>query len=173
MKSWVRLKLVGSVKTQLIASFLLLTVLVVSISLGILYVLVLDILQKRSEDATVQLFNQAEYSIEQFREEMDKLSKLILAEPLVQTYLEENPERHGFKLLELEVTVSRRLSQLLNNYTFLDSIYLYNHNAGKVIEIMATRELATRDDKFFGSPLYVLGQEHYPRMVWSGVNLAS
>ncbi|WP_135548340.1 cache domain-containing sensor histidine kinase [Paenibacillus cymbidii] len=171
MKRWLRP--VGNVKTQLVASFLLLTVLIVTASLGIFYFLVLDILQKRSEDSTVLLFNQAEYSIVQFRSEMEKLSKLIQVEPAVQNYLEEFPELQGFSLMELEVTVSRRLSQILNNYTFLDSIYLYNHDAGKVIEIMKNRELVTEDDKFFGSSLYMLGKENYPRLEWTGANPAS
>lgn len=146
------------------ASFLLLVVLIVTASLGIFYFLVLDILQKRSEDATVQLFNQAEYNIGQFRSEMEKLSKLILVEPLVQQVLEVRPDGNLSGQLELEVAVSRRLSQIMNNYTFLESIYLYHHPAGKVIEILKNRELVTEDKSFFDSPFYKLGLQHYPKL---------
>lgn len=168
-----RLLPAASLKTQLLASFLLLTVLIVSASLGIFYFLVLDILQKRSEDATVQLFSQAEYGIVQFRSEMEQLSKLILVEPAVQVYLEQFREMEGFRLLESEIAVSQRLTQMLNNYTFLDSIYLYHHDAGKVIEVMRNRELVTEDDKFYESALHRLSREHYPALVWAGPNPAS
>jgi two-component system sensor histidine kinase YesM len=163
---------VRNVITQLIASFLLLTLIILTASLGLLYTLVLDILQKRSEDATIQLFRQAEYSIVQFRSEIEQLSKLILVEPKVQEYLEDIRLMDEVSRIELEGQVGRRLSQMLNSYSYLDSIYLYLES-GTVIEVMNNRQLVTDDHKFKGSPLYQMGKEHYPNLWWVGANTPS
>src|SRR5690348_2852848 len=92
-----------NLKTQLTASFMLLSLITLILGYVLIYSVMLNILQNRSEQSVLRLFQQAEYSIMQFRSEIEKLSRTIIIDNNVQKILAEENRLSEVERIDLSV----------------------------------------------------------------------
>ncbi len=123
-----------SIRVQLVFSFMIMSIIVLVLSSVLIYYGVLDILKTRSEDSTLRLFQQTEQRIQGFRTEMDKVSKLLLLNPVIESYM--NKEKEGTAYDADDVIqfneLLNQLSLLSKNYDVIASIYFLSSD-GSII----------------------------------------
>lgn len=73
-----------SIRMQIGFSFMLTSLIILLFSAIVIYNSELELFQKRTEESTLQLFRQADYTIQGFRKEVDTISKTILVDEGVQ-----------------------------------------------------------------------------------------
>ncbi|MBP1993875.1 sensor histidine kinase [Paenibacillus eucommiae] len=147
-----------SIRVQLVLSFMVMSIIMLILSSVLIYNGVLDILKTRSEDSTLQLFQQTENRIQAFRNEIDKVTKLLLLNPEIESYM--NKEK-GTTAYDAEHVIEvnellNQLSLLVQNYDFISSIYLLTSD-GYIIGL---------DDK---APIYMYEPD---QVHWNKVTLA-
>lgn len=123
-----------SIRVQLVSSFMIMSAIVLVLNSVLIYNGVLDILKTRNEDSTLRLFQQTEQRILGFRTEMDKVSKLLLLNPEIETYL--NKEKDGTDYDADDVIqindLLNQLSLIIKNYDFINSITFFSSD-GSII----------------------------------------
>lgn len=165
-----------SLKAQLIIFFVIMTFSILSLSFVTGYMNIMDIMQKRSEKAVIQQFQQAEYNILSFLSEVDKVSKLFLLDPKVQAFLESQ------KLSQVETIynindITSKLSEIKSNYDYIESIYLFSEK-GEIFGLKSQfsnyyMQDDTKSHQIFASKMYVESKKRFPSMIWVGGILAS
>ncbi|OCT15267.1 hypothetical protein A8709_14305 [Paenibacillus pectinilyticus] len=173
LRSW----LGGSLRRQLTVSFLIISVAILSLSTWFTYHGVLQLLQKRTENSTVQLFQQAEFTINGFRAEVDKISKTLLVDEDVNGFMEAVPSNNSNQADEivLKRAIAQKFTALLQNYEFLHSIYLFTED-GRVLGTTISRntttlspqEIRERYTPEFYEAIKLNTLDKMPKLVWAG-----
>ncbi len=136
-----------SIRAQLVLTFMIMSIIVLVLSSILIYYGVLDILKTRSEDSTLRLFQQTEQRIQGFRAEMDKVSKLLLLNPEIESYM--NKEMDGASYDAEDVIqingLLNQLSLILKNYDFISSIYFFSSD-GSIIGLRDDEPIAVSDE---------------------------
>jgi len=136
-----------SIRAQLVLTFMIMSIIVLVLSSILIYYGVLDILKTRSEDSTLRLFQQTEQRIQGFRAEMDKVSKLLLLNPEIESYM--NKEKDGASYDAEDVIqingLLNQLSLILKNYDFISSIYFFSSD-GSIIGLRDDEPIAVSDE---------------------------
>ncbi len=136
-----------SIRAQLVLTFMIMSIIVLVLSSILIYYGVLDILKTRSEDSTLRLFQQTEQRIQGFRAEMDKVSKLLLLNPEIESYM--NKEKDGANYDAEDVIqingLLNQLSLILKNYDFISSIYFFSSD-GSIIGLRDDEPIAVSDE---------------------------
>ncbi|BBI35894.1 cache domain-containing sensor histidine kinase [Cohnella abietis] len=152
-----------SIRAQLVFSFMIMSIIVLVSSSVLIYYGVLDILKTRSEDSTLRLFQQTEHRIQGFRTEMDKVSKLLLLNPEIDSYM--NKEKDGTDydaddVIQINGLLSQ-LSMLIKNYDFIASIYFLSSD-GSIIGLRGDEPIVINEKD----------QEHWKTIasVYEGAN---
>jgi len=126
---------------------MIMSIIVLVLSSILIYYGVLDILKTRSEDSTLRLFQQTEQRIQGFRAEMDKVSKLLLLNPEIESYM--NKEKDGASYDAEDVIqingLLNQLSLILKNYDFISSIYFFSSD-GSIIGLRDDEPIAVSDE---------------------------
>ncbi len=159
-----------SLKTQLILSFVAVTLIVLSVSSYYSYKKTFEIQKNRTRDTTLAQFRQIETNILTLLHEVDKLSNTFLLETDVQTFLESGLLPNA-DFIPLQQDITKLMSRYIDNYDYLDSIYLFSGN-GMVIGGTRTQNQSStvvgKDYPFYSHPLYRSALADYPRKIWSG-----
>jgi len=135
-----------SIRVQLVFVFMAMSIIVLVLSAVLIYYGVLDILKTRSEDATLRLFQQTEQSIQGFRAEMDKVSKLLLLNPEIERYMNKEKSEDGYDaddVIQINALLNQ-LSLLTKNYDFIASIFFISAD-GSVIGLRDDEPIVVRD----------------------------
>jgi len=134
-----------SIRVQLVFGFMIMSVIVLVLSSVLIYYGVLDILKTRSEDATLRLFQQTEQRIQAFRTEMDKVSKLLLLNPEIESYMnkEKGASYDADDVIQINGLLNH-LSLLLKNYDFIASIYFFSSD-GSIVGLRDDEPVAASD----------------------------
>jgi len=166
-----RFRLSGiSLKTQLILSFVAVTLLVMAVSSYYSYQKTMDIQENRTRDTTLAQFRQIKTNISTLLSEVDRLSNTLLLETDVQDFLESAPLSNA-DFVPVQQDITKLMQRYLVNYPYLDSIYLFSEN-GMVIGGTRTQNqsstLVGKSYPFYSHPLYRSLLENYPMKIWSG-----
>ncbi|MFC5402914.1 cache domain-containing sensor histidine kinase [Cohnella soli] len=162
---------------QLRVSFILITSIALILSALLTYFGVLGILEKKTNDSTMQYFLQAGDSVNEFREEIDKMTKQLLIDPKIQQFLD-NDSKDIPSQIQLHRDLMDEMDAYLRTYEYLDSIYLYAED-GRAIGVAGQKTALLRDDakqgRFYSSDLHRESlhsdlQKTYPKLVWEGAN---
>lgn len=159
-------------KTQLVVSFMTIVLTIMVLSSSFVYSAVLDIIEKRSEQSTFQQFRQAEYSILAFCNEVDKVSKMFILDERLQELLEYKtaPETERIQML---IDVMDKMREYLNNYNYIDSIYVFT-NYEEVVGVTPTKsnflKRGSVRHRFYDSAGYDTAKNIFPKIVWVGGN---
>lgn len=153
---------------QLLALFLTISLIVLTISSLFYYYQTLELFQKRNEQLSLQTFKQAEYTLQTFLKEVDKISRLIIISPATENYLDREM-RSDPELVIQEEEVLDNFTQYLQNYEYLDSIYLFSFDGRAVgLRKSKTRPGSELNAKFEQSPLGLKALSQPRKMVWQG-----
>ncbi len=166
-----RFRLSGiSLKTQLILSFVAVTLLVMAASSYYSYQKTMDIQQKRTRDTTLAQFKQIKTNITTLLSEVDRLSNTFQLETDVQKFLESDLLSNA-DFVPMQQDITKLMQRYLVNYAYLDSIYLFSDN-GMVIGGTRTQNqsstLTGKSYPFYSHRLYRSLIENYPLKIWSG-----
>ncbi|QNK58614.1 sensor histidine kinase [Paenibacillus sp. PAMC21692] len=166
-----------SLRLQLRVSFILISLIALLMSAILTYFGVLGILERKTNESSMQYFLQAGDSIHEFRQEIDKMSKQLLTDPIIQQFLDnklfELPDK-----IQLHRDVIQELDAYMGNYEYLDSIYVYAED-GRIIGVTGDRTFVFNDEKkqepyyassFHHQVLQVKLDNSYPRIVWEGAH---
>jgi sensor histidine kinase YesM len=155
---------------QLIGSFIVVNVLVL-MTVGFLsYSSILSMLQKESGDITTQNLNQAVYNIETFMNEIDRISKTILTEDILQSYLLHGMERDSEYYSDAS-DLLKTFSTVLTNYDYIDSIFVFTEGIqfiGSGIGRTWIQDDVNIPHQFYASELYQEAKSSFPKLVWAG-----
>jgi len=135
-----------SIRVQLVFIFMAMSIIVLVLSAVLIYYGVLDILKTRSEDATLRLFQQTEQSIQGFRAEIDKVSKLMLLNPEIERYMNREKSEDGYDaddVIQINDLLNQ-LSLLTKNYDFIASIFFFSAD-GSVIGLRDDEPIVIND----------------------------
>ncbi|GBF76200.1 two-component sensor histidine kinase [Paenibacillus sp. 598K] len=157
-----------SLRRQLSLIFLAITSLILLLSSIFVYLQVMDILQSRSEQSTIQLFRQVERGLATFRNEAEQVAYQVQMAPLLREVLEQKGThvQHLFLTLDLRELFKQTMAQ----YRYFDSIYLFTED-GEVVGASGTRSysLATgKDHPFYQTALYQREKNPFSRSYWYG-----
>lgn len=172
MKNRKRFQLSGiSLKTQLIFSFLSVTLLVLSVSMYYSYEQTLHIVEKKTHETMLAEFHQIETNILTLMREVDKLSKTFLHESKVLAFVDsERLSNADFLLLEHEITKDL-IPKYFSYFEYLDSIYIFTEN-GMVVGGTAFQNQSStvigKEYPFYKMQLYENVKSLYPKVMWIG-----
>jgi two-component system sensor histidine kinase YesM len=167
-----RFRLAGiSLKSQLILSFLAVTLLVLSISSYYSYEKTLDILQKRTQETTLTQFRQIETNTLNLLHEVDKISRTFILGTEVQSFIQIGKLSNADFIPHERDIMSIIVSQYFNSFDFLDSIYLFTEE-GMVIGGTGTRDQSSavlgKQYPFYSTPMYEKIKANFPKQIYSG-----
>jgi len=166
-----------SLRFQLRVSFILITSFALILSALLTYFGVLAILEKKTNESTMQYFLQAGDSVNEFREEIDKMTKQLLIEPKIQRFLD-NDDKDIPSQIDLHRDLMEEMDAYLRTYEYLDSIYLYAED-GRAIGVAGQKTALLRDEakegRFYSSELHRESLrtdflKTFPKLVWAGAN---
>jgi len=166
-----------SFRLQLRISFILISLIALLMSAILTYYGVLDILETKTNELSMQYFLQADDSINEFRQEIDKMTKQLLVDPKIQQFLDNNVSEIPAQI-QLHREIMQEMDVYLGNYEYLDSIFVYAED-GRAIGITGIKSALLNDDQkqghFYSSSLHhqVLQaklENNYPKMVWEGAH---
>ena len=138
---------------------------------------VLGILERKTNESTMQYFLQAGDSVNEFREEIDKMTKQLLIDPKIQQFLD-NDSKDIPSQIQLHRDLMEEMDAYLRTYEYLDSIYLYAED-GRAIGVAGQKTALLRDaakqGSFYSSGLHRESlrtglRKTYPKLVWAGAN---
>jgi two-component system sensor histidine kinase YesM len=164
MKSWFRLTL----RTQLVASFLVIILITLFLGYGYMYTGMLEIEKRRTEAATIKQFKQMEFNISNFTNEVEKLSFLIVGNTDVQDFINQS----YFSEYDETVLKKRVLDMfdgLLSNYNYTKSIFIFSEDAriiGSTGSMTFTESGKTDMYSFYNSAIYEHSKNSFFRLNW-------
>lgn len=158
----------GTLRTQLFVTYAGVSVLVLSLGAFFFYTSTTRIVKERAEQLTLQNFKQAENSLLSIRIEMDKTSKVLLANESVRGYMDKPLSQ--VEEVEATATLTQIFNDVLFRYDNIYSIYIYTES-GKILGVTRKKLYTTSDPGLtswaYASGLYkqVLGT--FPSMDWT------
>lgn len=157
-------------KTQLIASFLFMTLLIVSVIAALVYSSVMSILKKQSEELVTRQFRQAEYNIDNFRDQLEKLAGLLAINKDVQNFINMPDGAVGSARIVAAKDTIKALDDILGAYPYVYEVSLYC-SGGEALSDSATgswyRQDAQGISPFYSSVLYQRIKEKMLGFIWS------
>ncbi len=162
-------------KTQLTASFMAMSFIILLLSTIFAYTSMVTIIQKQSYKTNLKQLQQLEYNIDSFKRDVDKISRLLIISMDLQAYLgtgiTEEPDS-----IELAGNIFRNLSQMLSNYEYIESIYYYGEN-GMIIGVTPRTNKYLLDSGkknfFYNSDIYKNVEKNNLGILWFGGYTAS
>lgn len=156
-------------RTQLLLTFLLSSLLILGLGSVFLYVNVLEILQHRNEQSTVRSFRQVERNLLDFQTKTESLSKSYFLNTDFETYLN-GTEKNEYRRIQLVRSIMQTMAADVRNYSFLHSIFLITKD-GKTLGVTTSTSYASLQAvprPFLDSRMNLDAVERYPRLVWMG-----
>jgi two-component system sensor histidine kinase YesM len=156
-------------RTQLLLTFLLSSLLILGLGSAFLYANLLEMLQHRNEESTVRSFRQVERSLLDFQTKTDSLSKSYFLNPDLETFLNDT-EQNEFNRIQMVRSIQQTMALDVSNYPFLHSIFMITTD-GKVIGVTTATSyvsLQPAPRPFQQTKMNLDAVEQYPRLVWTG-----
>jgi two-component system sensor histidine kinase YesM len=158
-------------KTQLIASFLAMTFVIVSVISILVYNSVLSILKKQSEEMVTRQFRQSEYNILNFRDQLEKMAGLLAINKDVQGFIgQPEAQDEATRLITAQVVI-KAMDSILVTYPYVHSIALYSRS-GEALSDSVTGSWYSNDAKeaspFYSSALYEKISKKSVGFLWDG-----
>jgi Predicted signal transduction protein with a C-terminal ATPase domain len=160
----------SKLRKQLIISFIATSFSILLISSLFTYKGITNILKMRLEQSTEKQFYQFEYNIRTFVDEVDKISKMLLLDSKLQDFLEHKNIAEYDKIME-ENMLFKRLHEIVGNYDYIESIYLFMEDGRILGSTASTNECLEdpgKENGFYKSDVYRLTKKEYLSLVWVG-----
>jgi len=162
-----------NLRNQLVAYFVVIGIIVLGLISVLTYFQLLSILEHRSEQVTIQTFQQAEYNIGEFQNEVDKLSLLLLLDAKTKQILDIT-EGNAYSFTSV-LALEQQMRTILQSFKYIHSIFFYPED-GRVIGITAAKNVyypkVSADYWFYPTRLYGNYDSSVNKLVWFGGNKA-
>lgn len=158
-------------KTQLIASFVIISFIILATVVVFIYFNVLNILKRQNEQSSIKMFRQSEYNINSLMKEADKITKLIIVDNDFQDIFN-NDDNMDNQKIQITNNVFAKFSNFISNYDYIESIYVFEES-GVIFGVSTLSHVFIQDTEkendFFHSSLYKKADNAGLAMVWSGL----
>jgi len=158
----------GRLKTQIIASFLLISSVILISGFLLVYINIKNILESQVEKSNNRVLQQSEYSISSLMREVNKLSMMVIVNKDYQSIIKK--EYHSeMERVELVNKVFEYLQSIQNNYEYIDSIFTFQED-GTVFGISRKYWDYVINEKksLYSMRFYLDVKKEYPSLIWSG-----
>ncbi|THF76684.1 sensor histidine kinase [Cohnella fermenti] len=159
-----------SLGTQLVISFMLISLIVFAASSYALYSFVLGLIKEQNERTLHQQFQQLDHNIQSLVSDVDRLSNLLKMDESLQDLLTSRADPSEYDYLKAKNDFHAVIETYLFNYTYLSSIYFFSEETGLIGGSAATTLVNTAEDwneSFPVSDTYRETQRAFPYMrVW-------
>lgn len=156
---------------QLVVSFLGVFMVLILASLAIIYLGMVQILTKKSENYAVQHFQQCEYNISSFCQDVDLISRQLTIDSDLQDLADYANMSDTNRILHTAQVISRFRS-ILGTYHYIDSILYYGADGlvirSNLLEDYVETAPDSESDPFYTSAAYKSTKENKQKMTWFG-----
>ncbi|MEC0259599.1 sensor histidine kinase [Paenibacillus lautus] len=157
--------------TQLILFYMIISLIVLSFASYFIYTFVLKIIKENNETLLLQQFQQLDHNIVGLIDDVDSLSKFFLLDPAVQRFLNYTPDKGEFEFMEMKNDLHERIAPYINNYDFIDSIYIVGDVQGLIGGTNNTTLVHSSDPwlkEFMQTDIFVRSHQVFPEMIIQG-----
>ncbi|GGA42933.1 cache domain-containing sensor histidine kinase [Paenibacillus physcomitrellae] len=156
-------------KTQLTASFLIMTLFIICLFSLFVYKSVLYILKNQSEELLVRQFRQSEYNIQNVRDQTEKVAELLTINKDLQSFVD-NPSDQRADRINQANEVIKMMDGILGTYPYLYSISLYSKDGEALATTGSSSWYSTNQDEipFYTSSLYRDITQKGIGLLWEG-----
>lgn len=158
-------------KTQLIASFIGMNILIISIISISVYFGVLGILKTQSADMMTQQARQSEHNIESYREQIENAAGMLAINSNLQNFINLDDESELAARISCANDIIKQFDGIISTYNFIDSIYLFCPNGEALSTSYAGcwyRQDALDKSAFYSTDLYRRIKEKGYGFIWEG-----
>lgn len=139
-----------------------------------LYEAIGNVLQENYEEANLKRFEQAEYNIAVFCEQIERISVRLSAENNLNLVAKNNTESTAKRTIYLQRTIEN-LQKEINNYAYIESIIVFGQN-GTILSCDKTGDHKTNyfyskediNDSYYLSDIYKEMKERDRKLYWFG-----
>ncbi|MBB3111049.1 signal transduction histidine kinase [Paenibacillus phyllosphaerae] len=168
MKGWSRFR---SMRTQLIISFMVISLVVLSAGSYYIYSFMLGTVKDQNERLLFQQFQQIDHNIQGLIADVDRLEKLFLNDEQVQQLLLNLTDKSQLEFLSYQNTLHSRIKLFIDNYNYVHSIYITAENHGAIGgsgDTTLVQPVEEWKKSFFDSELYERTVAAYPEYIVAG-----
>lgn len=119
-------------RTQLILYIMVISLAVLAGASYFIYSFMQNMIKIQNERLLYQQFQQLDHNIGGLVKEIDRLSMLFLRDDHIQQFLYKISEKTEEEFLESKNDVQRVIADFIDNYNYIDSIYITANNLGAV-----------------------------------------
>ncbi|MFC3802383.1 sensor histidine kinase [Cohnella sp. GCM10012308] len=160
-----------SLRSQLVLSYMLISVLVLSAGTYYVYSFMLSQIRTQNERLLLQQFQQVDHNIHGVVSEVDRLSNLFWVDEQIQYLLQNISDKRNVDFVNYQNLLQNRIETFIFNYNYIHSIYLTAEQQG-VVGGNAGQTLVQTEEEwvrlFFKSDAYVRSQREFPKLIVQG-----
>lgn len=157
-------------KTQLIASFMGMSFIVLLLYTFFSYMSIVSIVQRQLYQTNLKQLQQLEFNINAFQNEVDKIMRLLVVSMDFQDRLGHSTT-FDLHTVEMIKGIYTDFSQMVSNYEYIESIYYYGKN-GIILGVTAKKNIYLQDAEkehfFYHSDIYEKVRENTLGVHWFG-----
>ncbi|WP_020618075.1 cache domain-containing sensor histidine kinase [Paenibacillus daejeonensis] len=160
-----------SLRTQLIISFMVTSLLVLLAASYYIYSYMQDMIRDQNERFLYQQFQQLDHNVHSLINDVDRLSSLFLRDDEMQDLLVNLRDKSELEFLDYKNSLHARIATFIDNYSYVHSIYLTAENqgvAGGTGMTTLVHSDAEWKERFFTSEAYLRSQAEYPKLIVEG-----
>lgn len=155
-------------RTQLILYIMVISLAVMAGASYFIYSFMQNMIKIQNERLLYQQFQQLDHNIGGLVKEIDRLSMLFLRDDQIQRFLYKISEKTEEEFLESKNDVQRVIADFIDNYNYIDSIYITANNLGAVGGSQKRTLVYDREEwqqSFFTSEPFRQTIEQYPHLI--------
>ncbi|MEK3823406.1 cache domain-containing sensor histidine kinase [Paenibacillus sp. FSL K6-1558] len=155
-------------RTQLILYIMIISLAVMAGASYFIYSFMQNMVKIQNERLLYQQFQQLDHNIGGLVKEIDRLSMLFLRDDHIQQFLYKISEKTEEEFLESKNDVQRVIADFIDNYNYIDSIYITADNLGAVGGSQKRTLVYDREawqQSFFTSEPFHQTIEQYPHLI--------
>jgi len=160
-----------SLRSQLVLSYMLISVLVLSAGTYFVYSFMLNQIREQNERLLLQQFQQVDHNIHGVISEVDRLSNLFWLDEQIQYLLQNISDKRDVDFVNYQNLLQNRIETFIFNYNYIHSIYLTAEKQG-VVGGNAVQTLVQTEEQwvrlFFQSDAYLESQREFPKLIVQG-----
>lgn len=161
----------GSLANQLVISFLVIFLIIFSLSSLFAYLRILGILKNNAKETTLQQFKQYDYNLTSFAGEVDQLSRMLVLDSELYDLINYKSKPEMDKALQVGLAF-RNFTQALSDYKYINEISFYGDDGFAIRTTAQTNEILVdpkdKVNKFYHSQIYDQAVSGGQKLVWLG-----
>ncbi|REE68117.1 HAMP domain-containing protein [Paenibacillus taihuensis] len=160
-----------SLANQLVLSFLVIFLIIFSLSSLFAYLRILAILKNNAKETTLRQFKQYDYNLTSFTSEVDQLSRMLVLDSELYDLINYKSKPELDRVLAVGLAF-RNFTQILSDYKYINEISFFGDDGFAIRTTAQTNEIlvdpADQVNKFYRSEIYDQAVSGGQKLVWLG-----